>query len=213
MYQYVLFDLDGTLIDSEEGIVNAVKSTLEEYQIPIKDRKELEVFIGPPMEEQFKESFGFSIEKALEAKAKSRKYFAEVGLYQNTLYPKVREVLEELKKRNKTVILATSKPKIFAEKILKQHQIEPYFDFVGGATLDGSISKKEEVIQDIFDNNQIDRKECIMIGDRKYDIVGANHFQIHSIGVLYGFGSKQELEKEKATYIVQKIEDILPIIG
>lgn len=213
MYQYILFDLDGTLSNSAEGITKCIQYALEYYGITVEDRKELERFIGPPLEECFIQWYDFSEAKAAEAKIKTREYFSTKGIWENKLYQGVQDLLQVLKQQGKTILLATSKPQVYAEQILDQHHIKEYFDFVGGSMLDGTRSKKADVIAYILEQMKLsNNQECIMVGDTKHDILGAKENNMDSIGVLYGFGSKEEVEKAEPTYIVTEVKDILEII-
>ena len=136
MYNYILFDLDGTLTDPGRGITNSVAYALEKFGVSVSDKKELYKFIGPPLTDSFEKYYGFSEEDALIAVEYYREYFKPKGIYENEIYSGVPELLKSLKESGKTVILATSKPEIFAIEILKYFGIDEYFDFVAGATLD-----------------------------------------------------------------------------
>lgn len=209
-YQYLLFDLDGTLTDSALGITNSVKYALEEFGIVVKDRGELLKFIGPPLVDSFMEYYGFSREKAAEAVAIYREYFQAKGIFENRVYDGVEEVLKELKDRGKTLILATSKPEVFTVRILEHFHLAEYFYFVAGATMDESRNKKDQVIAYALEQCKIaDKSEALMIGDREHDILGAGANGIDSVGVLYGFGSREELEAAGADYIVETLEELL----
>lgn len=210
MYKYIFFDLDGTLTDPGIGITNSVAYALDKYNIKVEDKKKLNIFIGPPLQDSFKMFYGFDDEKAMEAVEYYREYFKDKGLYENEVYPNIYELLEELKRRNKKLVVATSKPEVFTHKILDYFNLSKYFDFVAGATLDGSRSKKADIIRYAIEGLNIENKnDVIMIGDRKHDIIGANQNNIDSIGVLYGYGSIEELKDAKATYIAKEVLDIL----
>ncbi|MBR5597855.1 MAG: HAD family hydrolase [Lachnospiraceae bacterium] len=213
MYQYILFDLDGTLTDPEIGITNCVMYALEKFGIQVEDRKELHPFIGPPIQYSFQEFYGFSEEDSKQAVAYFRERFAVKGLYENQLFDGIEELLKDLKAKGKKIILATCKLEEYGIAILKYFKIYEYFDFVAGSTIDGGRKEKEEVIAYALEMNQIqDKTNVIMVGDTKYDIIGANKNEIDSIGVLFGYGDYQELKETGATYIVDTIADILKYV-
>ncbi len=213
MYQHILFDLDGTLTDPGMGITNSIMYALKKFHIEETNRENLYKFIGPPLKASFEKYYGFSKEESELALQYYREYFKPKGLYENQVYKGVRELLIELKSRNKTLILATSKPEEFAIEILKHFDLYPYFDFVAGATMDSSRVKKEDVILYALQSYGIsDLSSAIMIGDREHDILGAKQVGLDSIGVLYGYGDYEELKEAGATYIAENTEDILKII-
>lgn len=213
MYQYILFDLDGTLTDPGIGITNSVMYALKKFQIEVEDRTTLFKFIGPPLKASFEKYYGFSKEESELALQYYREYFRPKGLYENQVYKGVRELLTDLKSRNKTLILATSKPEEFAIEILRHFDLYKYFDFVAGATMDSSRVKKEDVILYALQSYGVsDLSSAIMIGDREHDILGAKQVGLDSIGVLYGYGDYEELKGAGATYIAEDTNDILKII-
>lgn len=214
MYQTILFDLDGTLTNSELGVTNSVAYALTKCGIEVQDKKDLTVFIGPPLRDSFERFYGFSEEESLKAVGYYREYFSEKGLYENEVYPEIPKLLTSLKQAGKQLIVATSKPEKFSVQILKHFGLYDYFDFVAGATMDGSRSRKSDVIQYALEQNQItDLAHTIMIGDREHDVLGAQAQKLDSIGVLYGFGNREELESAGATYIAQEVGDIAKIIN
>lgn len=212
-YNYILFDLDGTLTEPAEGITNSVKYALEKYGISGVTTEELLKFIGPPLHDSFIEFYDFSEEDATKAVAYYREYFAEKGIFENKVFDQIPELLEKLKEKGKKLIVATSKPEKFTDQILEHFDLKKYFDFVAGATMDNSRTKKADIIQYALEYAQIrDSDKVIMIGDRKYDINGAAVNHIDSIGVLYGYGTKEELTKAGATYIVASVEELEEIL-
>ncbi len=214
MYKYVLLDLDGTLTDPAIGITNGVMYALEKFGIKVGDRKELYCFIGPPLIDAFMNYFGLSEVQAKQAVAYYREFYRVTGIYENRVYDGVRETLQALKTSGKTLILATSKPEPFAEIILKHFDLRQYFDYVVGATFDGTINYKGDVIRVALERSKIlNIKEAIMIGDRHHDIDGAKQNNLKSIGVLYGFGDRAELENAGADYIAQTSKDLLEILN
>ena len=209
MYQYIFFDLDGTLTDPGIGITNSVMYALKKWNIEVADRSELYKFIGPPLVDSFEKYYGFSKEEAEQAVVYYREYFREKGLYENTIYDGSEKLLSDLKASGKKVVLATSKPQEFAEIILKHFQIDRYFDVVAGATMDGTRSKKTDVILYALATCGIeDKSQVVMVGDREHDIIGAKNAGLDSIGVLCGYGDREELETAGATHVVEKIEDV-----
>lgn len=213
MYDYILFDLDGTLTDPEIGITNGVMYALEKFGIKVNDRKELHRFIGPPLVDAFMEYYSLSREDALQAVAYYREFFSVTGIYENRIYDGIREMLDTLKKSGKTLILATSKPQPFAEIVLNHFDLAKYFDCVVGATFDGTLNYKADVIAVALQRGAVDDiSQAVMIGDRHQDIEGAKQNNIDSIGVLYGFGDRDELEEAGAEFIAETPEDILKII-
>jgi phosphoglycolate phosphatase len=211
-YINVLFDLDGTLTDPYLGITNSVKYSLNKFDIIEEDDSKLKLFIGPPLEKSFMEYYGFNKNDSRKAVEYYRGYFSEKGVYENKLYDGIKIVLEELNKRNKNCVIATSKPETFANKIIRYFDIQNYFKEIVGSNLDGTLSEKEDIIKYIIEKYKLQRNETVMVGDRKYDIIGANKNGIDSIGVLYGYGTKEELEKENPRYICNNVMEILKMI-
>ena len=206
---YILFDLDGTLTDPKTGITRSVQYALEKYGIRIENTDELCPFIGPPLKESFIKFFGFDEEMASDAVAKYREYFATIGIYENIIYEGVPEMLEALKDNGKDLILATSKPTVYAKKILEYFEIDKYFRFISGSELDGRRTNKAEVINYALRNCQIDDlSSVVMVGDRKHDILGAKQVGVLSVGVLYGYGSYEELTKTSPDKLVSSIGEL-----
>lgn len=213
MYKYVLFDLDGTLTNSELGITKSVQHALKKFGIEVEDRTVLRPFIGPPLGESFQVYYGMSKEDSERAIEYYRERFSVKGLYENEVYEGVEKMLQDLKESGKKLILATSKPEKFTMLILEHFDLLKYFDFVAGATMDGSRGEKADVIRYALEISGIeDKSEAIMVGDRKFDILGAKENGLASIGVLYGFGDRVELTEAGADYIVEKAEDIVKVL-
>ena len=203
-YKYCLFDLDGTLTDPAIGITNSVMHALEKYGIHVEDRSELYPFIGPPLDYSFKTFYGFSDEQAIEAIKYYREYFSVTGLFENKVYDGIPEMLEDLKNKGVKIALATSKPYEFSIRILKHFDLYKYFDFFGAATMDGRISKKEDVISHLLEEmGAEDRSEILMVGDRHHDIDGAKANGLMSAGDLWGYGSEEELRDCGSDYILK----------
>ena len=211
-YQYILFDLDGTLTDPKEGITTCVAYALEYFGIMTEDKDELCKFIGPPLTQSFMEFYSMSEEDAKTAVEKYRERFGVKGLYENKVFDGIREILMSLKEKGKELIVATSKPTVYAKEILKYFDLYQYFSFVAGSNLDGTRVKKGEVIAYALEECQIsDRRKVLMVGDREHDIIGAKENKIDVIGVLYGFGNREEFEKNQADYIVETVEKLKEI--
>ena len=208
-FKYILFDLDGTITDPGEGITNSVAYSLKTYGIEVADKKELYTFIGPPLYASFMKYYGFSEEQSIEAVARYREYYSDKGVFECTLYDGIEGLLEKLSAEGKKIILATSKPELYAVKILKHFDLYKYFYHVAGATMDGHRIEKADVIEYAFKNLGItDRENAVMIGDREYDIIGAKQCGISSIGVTYGYGSREELQNAGAELLCERVEDI-----
>lgn len=212
-FRYVLFDLDGTLTDPAIGITNSIIHALKKYNISVNDRSELYRFIGPPLTESFIKYYDFSEEEAKKAVEYYREYFSVKGLFENIIYAGIDDLLNCLKNNGQVLIVATSKPQIFAEQILEHFNISKYFSFIAGSNLDGTRVKKDEVIRYALAScNITDFSKVVMVGDREHDIIGAKTVGIKSIGVLYGYGSKEELVNAGADYIVESVPEIRNII-
>lgn len=209
MKKYLLFDLDGTLSDPKVGITRSVQYALEAFGIHVENPDDLCHFIGPPLRESFMKYYGMDESGAEAAVAKYREYFADKGIFENELYDGIPAMLESLRSHGKTLLLATSKPTVFAERILVHFGIEGFFSFIGGSELDGRRSKKDEVIDYVLQENRITALDsAIMVGDREHDIIGAVKTGIQSIGVLYGYGGYDELAKAGATKIVGTVAEL-----
>ena len=205
-YKYLLLDLDGTITDSETGITRCVEYALNHFGIQVDDLRELSPFIGPPLLDSFKDFYNITDGQAAIAVEKYRERYEKTGILENKLYPGIGEFLAEARQKDKIVILATSKPEIFAKRILDYFELSNYFSFVAGSGLDGSLHTKTDVIDYILQSNKItDLSSVVMIGDRKHDIIGAKNVGIDSIGVLYGFGDYNELSEAGADYLVEDI--------
>lgn len=208
-YDVILFDLDGTLTDPGIGITNSVMHALKKYGIEVEDRKSLYKFIGPPLIDSFEKYFDFSHEEAVKSVDYYREYYADKGIYENEVYKGIDRLLENLNKNGKKIILATSKPELFAREILRHFGLDKYFLFAAGSTMDETRTNKAEVIEYALAECGItDKSSVVMVGDREHDIIGANKNGIDSIGVLFGYGSRKELESAGATYIAETVEDI-----
>lgn len=209
MYKCILLDLDGTLIDPKEGITKAVAHSLSCFGIKVEDLDTLCKFIGPPLRDSFADYYGFDREKAELAVEKYREYFSVKGIYQHTLYEGVPQLLKNLQDEGKTIILATSKPTIYAAEILRYYKIDSAFTFVSGSEFDGSRAVKKDIIEFALQQNNInDLDSVVMVGDREHDIIGAKLTGVASIGVCYGYGGFDELQEAGADKIVNSIEEL-----
>ena len=215
MYQYLLFDLDGTLTDSAEGIIKCVQYAAEKMGAELKKAEELRVFVGPPLSESFQNVYGFSEADTQQAIAYYRERFKPIGMFENAVYPGIPEMLKAMKENGKINLIASSKPQEFVETILEHFDIAKYFDIIVGASMDESRNTKEAVIEEaLLQLKNTDRygqysdDKCVMIGDRKYDIHGARYFGLRNIGVSYGFAPVGELEEAGADVIVDTVEEL-----
>lgn len=198
MYKYILFDLDGTLTDPAEGITNSVAYALNRYGIKVEDKKQLYSFIGPPLVDSFANFYGFSKEKSREAVDVYREYFAGKGIFENKVYDGVREMLNNLKKAGFKLAVASSKPELYVRRILERFDLEKYFCFVGGATMDETRVAKNQVIEYVLKNMGVtEKKKVLMVGDRKFDVLGARQMGIDALAVLYGYGTNDEFREIK----------------
>lgn len=208
-YKYLLMDLDGTITDPMIGITRCVEYALNHFGIQVDDLRKLCPFIGPPLLDSFREFYHFTEEQAKEAANKYRERFTDTGIYENKLYEGMKDFLEEATRQGRILILATSKPTVFAKRILDYFDIDRYFTFVAGSGLDGSFHTKGDVIRHALQSNGLtDLSSVVMIGDRKHDIIGAKENNLDSIGVLYGYGDRAELSAAGADYIVADIADL-----
>ena len=209
-YEVIAFDLDGTLTDPEEGLTSGFAYALSKMGIPYETKKSLSRFIGPPLKAEFCKVYNLSDADGEECVRLFREYFSVYGWWDNKLYDGIPEMLNALKKSGKRLVLATSKPEIFAKKILKLFDIEKYFDFVGGATLDHTRVEKSEVLA--YALSSVGGGKAVLVGDRKFDAEGAELCGIDSLGVLYGHGSREEIEAAGFTYIAETVADILKFL-
>ncbi|MDE7389493.1 MAG: HAD family hydrolase [Lachnospiraceae bacterium] len=213
MIKYILLDLDGTLTDPGQGITNSVAYSLKKFGIDVESRESLYKFIGPPIRDSYMSFCGFDAEKAELAVKYYREYFSDIGIFENTVYDGVIPMLAKLQNCGFKLILATSKPEVFAERILQHFGLSDFFTVVAGSLLDGKRNAKAEVIEYALSLANVSSKdECVMVGDRDYDIVGAKKNSIKSIGVLYGYGSEQELSKAGADLIAANVKELTEIL-
>lgn len=203
-----LFDLDGTLTDPKEGITKSVAYALGKFDIGVKHLDDLKVFIGPPLQDSFMKYYSMDEEQAQQAIQYYREYFSTTGIFENKVYPGIAQMLQQLKAQNKKVLVATSKPEGFARQIMEHFQLADDVDDVCGATMDGSRSKKGDVIAYALNKHHVHEMDAIMVGDREHDILGAKENHLPCIAVLYGYGSREEFEKAGADVIVESVSEL-----
>ena len=213
MFDYLFFDLDGTLTDPALGITNSFKYALKYFGKEIPSYETLCTFIGPPLSDTFKNLLNFEDEKIPEAIKKYREYFAEKGLFENSVYPEIPELLSALKQAGKKLVVATSKPEDYSVRIIEHFGLTRFFENVCGSLHDTTRTTKDEVISFAIERNNIsDKSKILMIGDRKHDILGAKKVGIKSCGVLYGYGSLEELQTAGADFIAKDISQLRSIL-
>ncbi len=208
-FDTILFDLDGTLTDPAEGITNSVAYALEKMGITPPSKKELLKFIGPPLAESFEKFYNLSKEDSYKAVDIYREYFAPKGIFENTLFNGIPEMLTSLKNTGKRIALATSKPEVFARQILEHFDLAKYFDLVVGSNLDGSLTDKSEVVALVLKRmNKVDLSHTAMVGDRSHDIIGGVKNGLYPVGVSFGYGSIDELKNSGAKHIANSVEEL-----
>ena len=213
-YSTILFDLDGTLSDSSQGIINSIIYALKKYDVKDYDMPLLRKFLGPPLHESFEKFMGFDKEKSLQAVKLYREYFSSKGLFENEIYVGVSDLLQNLKENGKALIVATSKPQLFTDRIMEHFNLAKYFDFIAGSNMDTTRSKKAEVIEYALSECNIkDKCKVVMIGDRAEDMIGAQTVGVDSIGVEYGYGTFDELKNAGATYIVKTVGELKDLLS
>lgn len=212
-YQTIIFDLDGTLTDSQTGIINSLAYAFKQMGLPMPVQSQLKKFIGPPLSQSFQDFCGLNDIETQKTISYYRQYFADKGWKENQLLPGARELLAKLKQAGKTLLVASSKPEVFVKQILDHFEIDSYFTVIAGASLDDSRSQKSAVIAHALKTAKIEElKGCVMVGDRKHDVEGAKVQGLPTIGLLLGFGSRQELEESGAIAIAEKFQDLEKIL-
>ena len=208
-FSYILFDLDGTLSDPKEGITKSFQYALEYFGIKVENLDELEPVIGPPLKASFMNFYGLTEEEAVVAIAKYRERFGKIGLYENEIYPGIKELLKELAEQGYQIAIASSKPTEYVEQICEYFQIKDYFHHIIGSFMDGRRVEKEEVVEEaIAQFGNISKDEIIMVGDRKFDVIGAHERGLKAIGVTYGYGGREELTEAGADVLVDNVEEL-----
>ena len=215
MYSYIFFDLDGTLTQSEFGILEGAKRALTHFGVDCSDTEKLKKFIGPPLYVSFHDNYGFSEDDTKEAIRIYREYYTEKGVYQAPLYDGILDLLSDLKKEGRKIMMTTSKPLQMAITVAKNNEIFDLFDGIIGPGLDEKDSDKAVLIRRAMDSLSLkedDRDHIVMVGDRFYDIEGAKKVGIDSIGVLYGYGNKEELSKAGATHLAEDVSALQKLL-
>lgn len=209
----MLFDLDGTLTDPQEGIVNAISHALQTLNLPAQPRELLATFIGPPLRDSFANTLHMPPELIEPAIAAYRDYFAHRGIFENRLYDGIPELLQRLQAAGIPMAMATSKPTVYAEKIAAHFGIAQYFDYIAGANLDGTRERKADVIAHAL---QVlappPGTQIVMVGDREFDVLGAAEHGIPCIGLLWGYGSREELVAAGADVIVETMDELYEVL-
>ncbi len=213
MFDYILFDFDGTLMDTSEGVYKSFDNVVAHYKLNIS-KDVYSTMIGPPLIESFSKTLKIPESEIQNAMAVYREYYSKQGMFEASVYDGVVELIKKLKASEKKVFVATSKPEIYAKQILEKKGILDLFDFVGGSDLEEKVRvEKVDIVKYVLKENKIKNKEkCILIGDRKFDIAGAHAAGIKCAGILWGFGSRKEFEEYSADFILETPNDVAKFI-
>jgi len=212
-YKHVIFDLDGTISDSRQGIYSAYSYTADRLGIQLPEGEEMESLIGPPLQQGFREVFGLSGSDIDRAVTVFREYYGQKGLYENILYEGIEALLEELKRANAKLYVATAKYQLFAERVLNYFKISSYFQEVAGADYDGIHAGKTNLVAGILMRNGItDPSSAVVVGDTRFDITAAAELEIDSVGVSYGFSSMEQIERMNPDYIAVDVAALKQIL-
>ncbi|MEM5766830.1 MAG: HAD hydrolase-like protein [Bacillota bacterium] len=212
-YDYILWDLDGTISDSAPGIVNSVVYALEHMGTEIGDRGSLTKFVGPPLSESFSRYYGYTPAQTDEAVRFFREYYREKGIYENAIYPGLEALLERLKAAGRVCVVATSKPEVHAKTILSRYGIDQHFRYIAGSPLDDAGTTKDQVISYALRAAGItDKARTVMVGDRSHDCVGARTNGLDCIGVLYGYGDHEELKAAGALALARDVDELAQLL-
>lgn len=211
-YDAVFFDFDGTIADTGEGIFYSVKYAIEETGFPPLTDDRLRTFIGPPVFESFKRELGMNDEQAAKAVEKYRERYSESGIFKLRVYDGVENLIKELKKSGIKVAIASSKPEKFVMRLVDYLNISPLIDFIAAPESDKAPEGKTVLVERAVNHFGVEKSRALMVGDRYFDIDGANGAGIESVGVTFGYGSKEELKKAGSTYLADNVEDIEKII-
>jgi phosphoglycolate phosphatase len=210
-YSHIFFDLDGTLTDSAPGITNAIIYARKKWGLPVGTNADYYKFIGPPMPESYEQFWGFSHEDAVRFLADYREYFSEKGLFENSVYPGILDLLQDLKAAGRRLYIATTKPTGFSQRIAEKFGFSQYFDIISGAGLTKD-NTKYDVIRNARDACGVDMTDAVMVGDKFHDVEGAHAHHIPCIGVAYGFGGREELTQAGADFIVDTVDELRALL-
>ena len=208
-YKVIAFDLDGTLTNPESGQLTGFEYALKKHGVSYPSREWLKRYIGPPIHDVWQADFGLSLEAVIEMIETYREYYNVYGFRENEIYEGIPEMLETLKKRGYTLVVATGKPEKIANKILHLFSLDKYFDFIGGASEDDSRHRKSDILKYVLDAVGARSEEALLIGDRSFDAEGARALGASSMGVAWGHGSAEELEAAGFDAIVKTTDEIL----
>lgn len=209
MISHLLFDLDGTLTNPKEGITKCVQYALHAFGIEEPDLEKLVPFIGPPLRQSFMEFYGFSEEDAIKAVDSYRERFSTIGLFENFPYPGIAAMLQKLQAQGKILAVASSKPTVFVHQILEKFALAQYFTVIEGSNMDGSRVDKKEVIAEVLQQlGNPPADQLLMIGDRKFDVIGAREMGFACVGVRFGFAAPGELEDSGAIYVAETVQEL-----
>lgn len=208
-FDYIFFDLDGTLSDPKEGLTNSYLHALNKLGLIEEDKECISYYFGAPLHQYFVDKHSMSEELIPTATLHFREYYSEKGLYENLLYEGIKEMLDKINMSGRTIYLVTVKPSVFAKRILEHFEIDKYFYAIYGSDLSSSNKSKEELIQSALTNENIECSNCVMVGDRHHDVLGAKHNHISSIAVTYGFGSTDELNECKPDCMVNSVAELM----
>ena len=208
-YQWIFFDLDGTLTDPAVGITGGVMYALEQFGIHESSREKLYPFIGPVLTESFRKYYGFTKEQSLLAAGYYREYYGKAGKFENVVYDGIADMLRELRAAGKELFVATLKGEAFAKEILEHFGLAGYFTEIAGQVMDGLETPKSQIIMEILKKRGIDHQgRAVMVGDREQDIIAAREAGILEIGVLYGYGERAELESVHAKRMAADVREL-----
>lgn len=211
-YDTVAFDLDGTLTNPERGLLSAFVYCFKKLGVPYESRESLKRYIGPPLYDEWMKDFGWTFEEASNAVEIFREYYNIYGWWDNEVYPGIAELLSELKARGKKLVVATSKPEVTAKKVLRLFGLDKYFDYIAGASMNGSEDLKWQILTRALREVGAEKSTSILVGDRKYDAEGAKICGIDSLGVLWGHGSKKELVSAGFEYVLETPGEVLKLL-
>jgi phosphoglycolate phosphatase len=211
-YDTVAFDLDGTLTNPERGLISAFVYAFKKLGVPYESRESLKRYIGPPLYDEWQKDFGWTFEEAAHAVEIFREYYNVYGWWDNEVYPDIELLLSELKSRGKKLVVATSKPEETAIRVLRLFGLDKYFDYVAGASMNGSEDLKWQILTRALNRVGAEKNSSILVGDRKYDAEGAKICGIDSLGVLWGHGSRGELEAAGFEYVSESVDEVLKLL-